>query len=240
MSVLLIGRVQHGERHRLVEFQLSDCERCEFPFAKPRQNERLVNQRPLPPEPLQLLDELGIVGQPLPCPLDCRLQSVQSQRGFRPTRPLAAFAGRFGLSFIHGDSFPAELGERSQPRHLQQLEQFGFRHCPPLPSPIALFVGLGESGEGIRGEPPVRHGPITESRQGFRVGVASAGRHPFRLASRQPALDGMQTDVAESVELAIPCQAVCRPSDFREVLRGNVLGSQREQVRAEVIGERLA
>ena len=96
LAVLLIGRIQHNERHRPVEFQLSHGERRDFPFAKPRQNERLVNHRPFPPESFELLDGLGIVGQSISSPLDGRWQCGKCQRSLAPVRPLAAFGGRFG------------------------------------------------------------------------------------------------------------------------------------------------
>ena len=53
LPVLFVGGVEGDERHGVVKVQLRHGEGCQLALAEPGQHQRLVDQRPFPPEQFQ-------------------------------------------------------------------------------------------------------------------------------------------------------------------------------------------
>jgi hypothetical protein len=127
---------------------------------------------------------------------------------------------------------------------LQQRQQFGFRHRPPLPSPVALHFGLGDASQRIRGESFGLNAPLAEPAHRLQVRITSPCRHPYDLSSRQPRFQhfdvdvDVDVDVAERADIAIGEQPVALAFHVVNVRGGRTLSSDVIQIRSEVIGNR--
>ncbi|HKI36282.1 MAG TPA: hypothetical protein VKA46_30775 [Gemmataceae bacterium] len=113
LPVLLIGGVEGDERHGVIKAQMCHGEGRQLALAEPGQHQRLVDQRPFPPEPLQTFPHFGAhVGVAL-----ALARPLADRQGFeqRPFPGDGEQLDQFGLG--HRPALPARVRLLVRLRH---------------------------------------------------------------------------------------------------------------------------
>jgi hypothetical protein len=192
-----------------IEFQAGDRQGREFALPQAGQHERLVDQRPFSPEPLQSGDHLGAEFRELLPP---------------PFSPSDRAGVRQGADDGHGEQ-PDQLVFRHRPP------------LPPGISLLVRLGDGGERVRPHPGR-VARKAPVAEGDDGIPIGVAAPGRHAVSEPRGQPLFNRPAVQVGDSRELTFAEHAPDRREHVLPVNGRDAGRFQMFLIRTDVFRER--